>query len=61
MQQFYATPSQAEQQLLIPHSTRKCVGQLKALNVETIVPTYDWDAVSGKHQQILSNFSTIDW
>lgn len=38
----------------------ECVGQLKALNVETIVPTYDLDEVSGKYQQILSNFSTID-
>jgi hypothetical protein len=38
----------------------ECVGQLKALKVETIVPTYDWEQVSEKYQQILSEFSTVD-
>jgi hypothetical protein len=38
----------------------ECVGQLKALKVETIVSTYDWEHVSEKYQQILSDFSTID-
>jgi putative cell wall-binding protein len=38
----------------------ECVGQLKALKVETIPLTYDWEQVSEKYQQILSEFSTID-
>ncbi|MCY7392552.1 MAG: hypothetical protein LH647_14020 [Leptolyngbyaceae cyanobacterium CAN_BIN12] len=38
----------------------ECVGQLKALRVETMIPTYDVEQVSGKYQQILSEFSTID-
>lgn len=39
----------------------ECVGQLKALKVETITPTDDLEEVSEKYQQILSEFSTIDW
>lgn len=39
----------------------ECVGQLKALNVETIVPHYDLKHVSEKYQQILSSCSTIDF
>jgi hypothetical protein len=38
----------------------ECVGQLKALRIETIIPTYDLEQVSEKYQQILSEFSTID-
>lgn len=38
----------------------ECVGQLKALRVETILPNYDLDDVSEKYQQILSEFSSID-
>jgi hypothetical protein len=38
----------------------ECVGQLKALKVETIVPAYDWEQVSEKYQQILLESSTID-
>lgn len=38
----------------------ECVGQLKALKVETITPTDDLEEVSEKYQQILSEFSTID-
>lgn len=38
----------------------ECVGQLKALRIETITPTYDLEQVSEKYQQILSEFSTID-
>lgn len=38
----------------------ECVGKLKALRVETIIPTYDLDQVSEKYQQIISEFSTID-
>lgn len=38
----------------------ECVGQLKALQIETIFPTYDSEKVLGKYQQILSEFSTID-
>ncbi|GAP99909.1 hypothetical protein [Leptolyngbya sp. NIES-2104] len=38
----------------------ECVGQLKALKVETVIPTYDLEQVSGKYQQILSEFSAID-
>lgn len=38
----------------------ECVGQLKALKVETITPTYDFEQVSEQYQQILSEFSTID-
>ncbi|BAU15377.1 hypothetical protein LEP3755_59350 [Leptolyngbya sp. NIES-3755] len=38
----------------------ECVGQLKALKVETVTPTYDLGQVSGKYQQILSEFSAID-
>ena len=38
----------------------ECVGQLKALKVETITPTYDVEQVSEQYQQILSEFSTID-
>lgn len=36
------------------------VGQLKALRVETIAPTYDLEHVSEKYKQILSQVSTID-
>jgi uncharacterized membrane protein YebE (DUF533 family) len=38
----------------------ECVGQLKALKVETIAPPDDLEKVSEKYQQILSEFSTID-
>ena len=38
----------------------ECVGQLKALQIETIFPPYDSEKVLGKYQQILSEFSTID-
>jgi hypothetical protein len=38
----------------------ECVGQLRALKVETITPTYDLQQVSEKYQQILSEYSTID-
>lgn len=38
----------------------ECVGQLKALRIETITPTYDLEQVSEKYQQILSEFSAID-
>lgn len=38
----------------------ECVGKLKALKVETIIPTYDFEQVSEQYQQILSEFSTID-
>jgi len=39
----------------------ECVGQLKALKVETIIPTYDWEQVSEKYQRLLSEFSTLDF
>lgn len=38
----------------------ECVGQLKALKVETITLTDDLEEVSEKYQQILSEFPTID-
>lgn len=38
----------------------ECVGQLKALKVETVIPTYDLEKVSEKYQQLLSEFSSID-
>ncbi len=38
----------------------ECVGQLKALRIETIVPTCDLEHISEKYKQILSAFSTID-
>jgi hypothetical protein len=38
----------------------ECVGQLKALRVETMSPTYDLEQVSEKYQQILSEYSAID-
>lgn len=38
----------------------ECVGQLKALRIETITPDYDLEKVRDKYQQILSEFSTID-
>lgn len=38
----------------------ECVGQIKALRVETTAPTYDLEHVSEKYQQILSEFSTLD-
>lgn len=38
----------------------ECVGQLKALKVETVTPTYDLEQVSEKYQQIISDFSAID-
>jgi hypothetical protein len=38
----------------------ECVGQLKALRVETMTPTYDLQQVSAKYQQILSEHSAID-
>lgn len=38
----------------------ECVGQLKALRIETIAHTYDLERVSEKYKQILSGFSTID-
>jgi hypothetical protein len=34
----------------------ECVGQLKALKIETIVPTYDAKQVGEKYQQILTAF-----
>jgi hypothetical protein len=34
----------------------ECVGQLKALKFETIVPTYDSKQVGEKYQQILTAF-----
>jgi hypothetical protein len=41
-------------------ATSECMGQLKALRVETIAPTYDLPRVSAKYQQILSEYSAID-
>jgi hypothetical protein len=41
-------------------ATSECMGQLKALRVETIAPTYDLPKVSAKYQQILSEYSAID-
>ncbi|MBW4579104.1 MAG: hypothetical protein KME42_05945 [Tildeniella nuda ZEHNDER 1965/U140] len=41
-------------------TTSECMGQLKALRVETIAPTYDLPKVSAKYQQILSEYSAID-
>jgi hypothetical protein len=38
----------------------ECVGQLKALKVETIFPTYDLEHAREKYEQILSQFSAID-
>lgn len=38
----------------------ECIGQLKALRVETVIPQYDLEQVSKKYQQILSDFSAID-
>jgi hypothetical protein len=38
----------------------ECVGQLKALKVETITPPDNLEKVSEKYQQILSEFSSID-
>ena len=38
----------------------ECVGQLKALRVETVASTYDLQQVSAKYQQILSQYSMID-
>lgn len=38
----------------------ECVGQLKALKVETMTSTDDLEEVSEKYQQILSEFSSID-
>jgi hypothetical protein len=38
----------------------ECMGQLKALRVETIAPTYDLPRVNAKYQQILSEYSEID-
>ncbi|NJL23178.1 MAG: hypothetical protein HC895_23920 [Leptolyngbyaceae cyanobacterium SM1_3_5] len=38
----------------------ECVGQLKALRIETVLPTYDLEKVSEKYQQILTEFSTVD-
>lgn len=38
----------------------ECVGQLKALRVETMTPHYDLQQVSAKYQQILSKYSAID-
>lgn len=38
----------------------ECVGQLKALRVETIAQTADLGKVSERYQQILSEFSAID-
>ena len=40
--------------------TSECVGQLKALKVETILPNSDLDEVSERYQQIILDFSTID-
>lgn len=41
-------------------TTSECMGQLKALRVETIAPTYDLPRVNAKYQQILSEYSEID-
>jgi len=38
----------------------ECVGQLKSLKVEMMLPNYNLEQVSEKYQQILSEFSTID-
>lgn len=38
----------------------ECVGQLKALRIETIPSTYDWERVSEKYQHVLSESSSID-
>ncbi len=38
----------------------ECVGQLRALKVETIAPTYDLEKVSERYQQILLDISAID-
>jgi hypothetical protein len=38
----------------------ECVGQLKALKVETMIDTYDLKQVSEKYRQILSEYSEID-
>jgi hypothetical protein len=38
----------------------ECLGQLKALRIETITSTYNLEQVSEKYQQILSEFSTLD-
>ncbi len=38
----------------------ECVGQLKALRIETIAHNYDLERVSEKYRQILSGFSTVD-
>jgi hypothetical protein len=40
--------------------TSECVGQLKALKVETLVSNCDWGQVSEKYQHILSEFVSID-
>lgn len=37
--------------------TSECIGQLKALKVETVTPTYDLQQVTEKYEQILSDFS----
>ena len=38
----------------------ECLGQLKALRVKTSTPKYDVAEVSGKYEQILSEYSKID-
>lgn len=40
--------------------TSECVGQLKALKIETLTPPYDLDQVSEKYQQILAEFPTVN-
>jgi hypothetical protein len=39
--------------------TSECVGQLKALKVETLTPPYELNQVSKKYQQILAEFPTV--
>ncbi len=38
----------------------ECVGRLKALRVETVIPTYDLGGVSAKYREIVSEYSTLD-
>jgi hypothetical protein len=40
--------------------TSECVGQLKALKVETLVANCDWDQVSEKYHHIHSELVSID-
>lgn len=38
----------------------ECVAKLKALKIETVVPTFEVDQVSEEYQQILSDFTKVD-